>query len=962
MNNKVNELRKSIETGFINSKYLSEQQYQPELLTNDKQGKKILITIKEQLESCDHFWFSVAFLTSSGLASIIQDLLNLEERNISGKILVSQYLNFTEPEALKKLLRFKNIELRISINSNFHAKGYLFKQGELNHLIIGSSNLTASALSINKEWNLKVTSKNTSGLSITTLEEFNKEFNRSTIVTNEFIKKYELIFIEQKANNEKITKLITEEIKPNKIQEDALKNLEQLRINGEKKALLISATGTGKTYLSAFDAYKFNPNRLLFIVHRKKIAKDAMNTYENIFKQKKTCGLYSGKNLELEKDFIFSTVQTLSKQEHLKKFDPKDFDYIVIDETHRVNANSYQHILNYFSPKFILGMTATPERTDGNDIYKYFDHNIAYEIRLQSALEMNILSSFHYYGITDVSVNGKQISENSALNLLIEKERIKNIINNINLYGCDNGNVRGLIFCSNIDECEQLSLEFNKRGFKTLSLTNKTTEEEREIAIDRLESIIPEKKIDYIFSVDILNEGVDIPSVNQIVMLRPTQSAIVFVQQLGRGLRKNSNKKYLTVIDFIGNYKNNFLIPIALFGDNSYNKDNLKKIMSSGNKIIPGTSTVSFDRIAEKRIYESINNANLQKKQDLTKDYISLKLKLGRAPLMMDFIKYGSRDPFAFVKYSRSFFNFAEEFEDTIKNEINKKERKLLEFFANDINNSKRIGESIILKELLLNNKLFISKLKKILKNNYKQELLKEDIISYVNNLNCNFVTEVKEKKHLPISQIYNFKIISYNDEFIEWDNQFKTILKNKFFIKYLTDNTDYSIKKFDDDFNVDLFFNGFQLYKKYSRKDVFRILNWSQNPIAQNVGGYIISKDGSNCPIFVNYHKSDDISESTKYEDYFINQYEFNWMSKSQRTLNSKDIKSIINYKSGLRLPLFIKKDKNEIDFYYMGDVVPQINSFEQNVIDNKPVVKVVFDLEHPVDNDIYRFLLMNN
>lgn len=499
MNNKVNELRKSIETGFINSEYLSEQQYQPELLTNDKQGKKILITIKEQLGSCDHFWFSVAFLTNSGLASIIQDLLILEKRNISGKILVSQYLNFTEPEALKKLLHFKNIELRISINSNFHAKGYLFKQGELNHLIIGSSNLTASALSINKEWNLKVTSKNTSGLSITTLEEFNKEFNRSTIVTNEFIKEYESIFIEQKANNEKITKLITEEIKPNKIQEDALKNLEQLRINGEKKALLISATGTGKTYLSAFDAYKFNPNRLLFIVHRKKIAKDAMNTYENIFKQKKTCGLYSGKNLELEKDFIFCTVQTLSKQEHLKKFDPKDFDYIVIDETHRVNANSYQHILNHFSPKFILGMTATPERTDGNNIYKYFDHNIAYEIRLQSALEMNILSSFHYYGITDVSVNGKQISENSALNLLIEKERIKNIINNINLYGCDNGNVRGLIFCSNIDECEQLSLEFNKRGFKTLSLTNKTTEEEREIAIDRLESIIPEKKLTIFF-------------------------------------------------------------------------------------------------------------------------------------------------------------------------------------------------------------------------------------------------------------------------------------------------------------------------------------------------------------------------------------------------------------------------------------------------------------------------------
>ena len=208
-------------------------------------------------------------------------------------------------------------------------------------------------------------------------------------------------------------------------------------------------------------------------------------------------------------------------------------------------------------------MTATPERGDNFDIFKSFDYNIAYEIRLHKALDENMLSPFHYFGVTDITVNGELLEENSSFKLLTSNERVNRIIEKATLFGCDNGIVRGLVFCSSVDECIALSNEFNNRGYKTVALTGVNSEEERAHAINRIESNEPTEKLDYIFTRDIFNEGIDIPSINQIIMLRPTQSAIVFVQQLGRGLRKNGNKEYLTVIGFIGNYNNSYLVPIA---------------------------------------------------------------------------------------------------------------------------------------------------------------------------------------------------------------------------------------------------------------------------------------------------------------------------------------------------------------------------------------------------------------
>jgi len=959
----------SLRTGFIDQLFHSKKEYLPELLINDKkEGIKFLTTLSKELSTCNEFWLSVAFVTTSGIATLINTLIELEERGIKGKILVSSYLYFTQPEALKRLLKFKNIELRIVIDGDFHSKGYLFKKDHIINLIIGSSNLTASALCTNKEWNLKVSATPKSYIIACVVGEFSNEFEKAITVDLDFIKGYELSYKRQlefnKLIKEKVGIVNETAITPNSMQVEALENIKRIRLKGKTKALLISATGTGKTYLSAFDVKRFNPSKFLFIVHRLTIAEAAMRTYKAVFGDSKAIGLYSGNYREREKDFIFSTIQTISKDEHLYQFDPNHFDYIVIDESHRAGAESYQKILNHFDPKFLLGMTATPERTDGFDIFEIFEHTIAYEIRLHRALEEDMLSPFHYYGVTDISVDGKILEDNADFTLLTSNERINRIIEKAKLYGCDNGKLRGLIFCSSVQECKELSKGFNSRGFRTVSLTGDSQEQERMDAINKLESDSLTDSLDYIFTRDIFNEGIDIPKVNQVIMLRPTQSAIVFVQQLGRGLRKAENKEYLTVIDFIGNYSNNYLVPIALYGDTTYNKDILRKCMANGSRTMPGTSTINFDRISQKRIFESIDSANMHLKKDLVNDYLLLKFKLGRIPMMTDFIEHGSRDAQLYVNYSKSYFNFVLAQEEVLNGQLNATEKKLLELFSSEINNSKRCEESIILKMLIENQSISLNEVKSKIRKDYSFETSDKTLHSCVRNINFEFSTENFEKKLTTIKKIYNLDILILDKNVISFHPSFKMFLLNSTFHKFFMDTIDYSIKTYDQLFIRDKFYDGFVLYRKYSRKDAFRILNWEQNPLAQNVGGYIISTDKTNCPIFVNYHKADNISNSTKYEDGFINKTEFEWMSKSKRTLDSPDVKTIMNYKAGLRIPLFIKKSNDEgTEFYFMGDVAPIVESFEQTTMNDDKmkrvsVVKMTLSMNHTVEDAIYSYI----
>lgn len=963
-------LSNSIQTGFVDQLIQSNKEYRPELLTNNpEQGKKVLSTIIRELEQCDEFWFSVAFVTTGGIAALMETLIALKKKKIKGKILASQYLNFTHPEALRRIMQFENIELKIATEGNFHSKGYLFRKGNVFDLIIGSSNLTQTALSTNKEWNLKISATDNSELIGVAVAEFRQEFEVAQKVEKEYLIEYDLLWrartkfereIKERRKSFEVLK-----VTPNQMQKEALSNLEHLRSIGKQKALLISATGTGKTYLSAFDVQKVKPKKFLFIVHRLTIAEEAMKTFENLLGADIKMGIYSGKRKELDSDYLFSTIQTISKQEHINNFEPSHFEYIVIDESHRAAADSYQRIMNHFSPKFLLGMTATPERTDGDDIFKMFDNNIAYEIRLHRALSEEMLSPFHYYGVTDLTINDQEVDELTDFNHLTAKERVERIIETAKIYGCDNGNVRGLIFCSNNEISIKLSNEFNERGFQTIALTGDSSEAERQRAIRLLESENYSEKLDYIFTVDIFNEGIDIPSVNQIIMLRPTQSAIIFVQQLGRGLRKIDAKDYLTVIDFIGNYNNNYLVPIALYGDRSYNKDALRKLISSGSNLIPGCSTINFDRISKDKIFESIDSANMQMKKDLVQDYNLLKRKMGRIPMMIDFINHGSRDPQLYVNYSKSYFNFVAGQEEDFNGRINEKQKKLLELFSNEINNSKRIEETILLKNLILNESVDLNEFKTQIQNKYAYILSDSTLNSCVRNLNFEFVTENKDKKLKSAREIYGLNIVRKEDGKLIIENDFLSLLKQGVFKDFLLDNIAFALKTYDAKHKPPKFIDGFELYQKYTRKDVFRILNWAQNPLAQNVGGYIIASDKSNCPIFVNYKKNENISSTTKYEDKFVSPSKFEWMSKNKRRLTSPDVIAIRNaISNNTRLPLFIKKSNDEgLEFYFMGDVTPIDESFEETMMkddngNDVSVVKIDFKMNITVEDGIYDYL----
>ena len=941
----ISQFRKSLETGFIDKDIGSEFLYQPKLLVNSKNPrKKILSSLLWELQTCESFFISVAFLTTGGVASIINVLNELEQKGVQGKIVVSQYLNFTQPEALRKLLKFKNIELKIATNVDAHSKGYLFRKKDHFSLIIGSSNLTQNALSRNKEWNLQVTAIEDSKIIHKVQQEFESDFNSATPVTQEFIHEYEKIYERKRITFSELVqeKIFEHSIEPNAMQTTALSNLANIRAEGKNKALIISATGTGKTFLAAFDGQSQQPKRLLFVVHRLNIAKKAMKTFEKVFSGQKSMGIYSGNKRELDKDFLFSTVQTISKLEHLKVFEPNHFDYIIIDESHRAGAQSYNNLIEYFFPKFLLGMTATPERTDGTDIFRLFDHNIAYEIRLNDAMEEQMLCPFHYYGVSDLHIDEEEQDDVTLFNKLTSDQRVKRIVGKSKFYGTDNGICRGLIFVSKVSEAQILSKKLNDQGFRTVALSGSNSNEERALAIELLESENESERLDYIFTVDIFNEGIDIPKVNQIIMLRPTESAIIFVQQLGRGLRKLDSKSYLTVIDFIGNHNNNYLIPIALYGDTSFNKDKLRKLLSDGSTDLPGVSTINFDRISKEKIFESIDSANMRLLKDLKKDYSLLKFRLGKYPLMMDFVDSNSRDPYHFVKYSKSYYDFIGKVDSDFEVDLENGHSEILRLFSLEINNGKRIEESLMLQELLDSKTLSIKDFKLSIKEGYNYNVSDETIESVIKNLNFEFI-----KKNKNIVTLENERIIRHPD--------FTSLLQDINFTQFLRDSIQYSIYTFTKNYSKSSFTAGFILHNKYSRKDVCRVLNWDKD-ISSTVYGYRTNKGSTPC--FVTYHKGDDIEGSIDYNDHFVSPSVFAWESRSNRRIASTEIQNVIQSE---RVLLFIKKaDSEGTEFYYMGDVEIIPESIEQGEMKDtaQPVVHFKFKLDNPVPENLYSYI----
>lgn len=713
--------------------------------------------------------------------------------------------------------------------------------------------------------------------------------------------------------------------------------------------------------------------RVLFLVHRGQLARQTKKSYERVFDKNVSMGLVGAGYHEYEKDYVFAMVQTLNRDEHLMKYRPDEFDCIILDEAHHSAANTYQKVMNYFTPKLWLGMTATPDKRDddieGRNIYEIFNYQIAYEIRLQQAMEENFLCPFHYFGISDVSLidekqmKAKKITERE-FNLLTGDERVRHIIEQANYYGYSGERVKGLVFCSRIDESEELSAKFNAAGYRTIALNGSASEEERTNAFERLamneaDATEDMQPLDYIFSVEILNEGVDIVEVNQVIMLRPTESPIVFIQQLGRGLRKAEGKEYVVVLDFIGNYNNNFMIPIALSGDRTYNPDTIRKYVISGNSTIPGASTVHFDEVAKDKIFQSIDRIKGMK-SIIRESYITLKNRLGRVPYLLDFYENGEVDPLVIIREYKTYQLFLESVEREIYvGKISEQEMITLEYLSKTVLSGARPYELEILKHFLHNEVICVDNMKREFQAKYGYAMDMASFNNAVSVLQGYFVSKEEEYKrycHIDI-------VDSDKPQTLQRMQGFAQRLQHMEFYKQVDDIIEVGLRRYKDKYaDGQTEDNPFVLYEKYSRRDVSLLMNCGKDLSSTMYGMKRIRDDVF---IFVTYHKEESEDDAKNYvdgkpdyADVFEDNMIFRWDSQIGRGIDSSYMQDVITAK---RKHLLVKKSDAETNFYYMGlfDVVnTKADKKKDNNGRERDITKVKVKMRHAVRDDLLRYL----
>ena len=614
----------------------------------------------QSLKKADSVDIIVSFLMESGVKMLLEELDNALKRGAKIRILTGNYLGITQPSALyllkKKLgsrvdMRFYNEKER-----SFHPKSYIFHYERYSDIYIGSSNISRSALTSGIEWNYRFSSVSDSKNYEKFYQAFEELFeHHSIIIDDEELKRYSqnwhrpavakdlerYEYSHQNEENESEDTKVQLLYEPRGAQIEALCALEDTRAEGAKRALVQAATGVGKTYLAAFDSKSYE--RVLFVAHREEILRQAAVSFRNV-RNSEDYGFFTGEEKSTDKSVIFASVATLGRREYLseKYFAPDYFQYLVIDEFHHAVNEQYQRIVKYFKPQFLLGLTATPERMDGRNIYEICDYNVPYEISLKEAINKGMLVPFHYYGIYDDT-------DYSGLHLIRgrydEKELNETYIGNVHRhdliykYYCKYGSKKALGFCCSRAHAEEMAKEFCERGIPSVAVysnANGTYSEERGKAIEKLKS----GEIRVIFSVDMFNEGVDITSVDMVMFLRPTESPIVFLQQLGRGLRRSKGKEYLNVLDFIGNYEKagrvRFLLTGRTLGKNEYYNP-------ADRSAFPDDCLIDFDmKLID--LFSEMDKKHLKVRDQIRNEYYRVKEFLGRIPSRMDLFTYMDDD------------------------------------------------------------------------------------------------------------------------------------------------------------------------------------------------------------------------------------------------------------------------------------------------------------------------------
>ncbi len=881
--------------------------------------------IKSNFKKCNSFTLSVSFIKKAGLVLFQREIEEALERGVKGRIITSTYQNFTDIASLKDFLswqnKYKNFECHIDMNcfgeNGYHSKGYLFEYDDSIEIIVGSSNITRFALLKNIEWNISLISKDSIDSYKEAMKNFEFLWERTYKLNEDIIRQYTFVldYAIEKWDMDYINPM-TQNIVPNSMQRKALKELRRYRDTGVKRALIISATGSGKTYLAAFDARNFDAKRVLFVVHRETILKDARRTFMNVFGAEKTCGLYTGNSKDLDCDFVFASSNMLAR--HLSEFDKNEFDYICYDEVHHIVAECGKKILNYFNPEFLLGLTATPERMDNQDIFELFEQNVPFELRLRDAINNDLVVPFHYYGIRDDLINYGEDDKNKISKNIAESKNVDFIVNEIEKHRLKDEKLKAIAFCTNIAHCTLMANELAMRGYSTVALTGENNTGERIKAFNDLQD--ESNDLEIICAVDILNEGVDIPAINMVLFLRPTESSTIFLQQLGRGLRKYENKEYLTVLDFIGNdYSRSVQIALALgtLGKTTYTeKAYLKGLIESNYKTlgIPNVE-IHIDELSKKEIIKYIDLENFNKKTFLKKDYENFKKYLNKdgIPSHMDYLESEiAPDLNRFIKCKiggkrvRSYYEFLSMIGEENLPIFTEEEISLIDSIE-ELLPIVRIDEYLIINYLLHHNEINLEKM--IGYNSRVNETTLKNAIKYLTE------KKILKENRLAVDNLSNIS-------------------------NYLEDLINYGINRYEIEFGD--FEGEYKLYANYSKEQTMTSINRKYSMDVQLKGTYFDTQTGSTY-VYVGLKKDKAKQERTNYKDKFISPTVFQWESENNTTANNSIGQKIKNTK---KLYLFVRKMDDEdnivLPFTYFG-TGKFTNMRESKVIDQR--TKAVFN-----------------
>lgn len=897
--------------------------------------------IKSNLKKCKSFSFSVSFIKKAGLVLLEREIEEALDRGAKGRIITSTYQNFTDIGSLEQFYtwqkEYDNFECHLDYecfgDNGFHTKGYLFEYSDSIELIIGSSNITRFALLKNYEWNVSLISKDNLDSFNDALNEFEMIWDKTLDLNTKLIEKYrlQLDYAIEKWDMDYVN-TTDAKINPNSMQRKALRELRRYRDAGVKKALIISATGSGKTYLAAFDARNFEAKRLLYIVHRESILKDAKESFVKIFGAERTYGFYTGNENSLEADFIFATSNMLGK--HLDSFKKDEFDYIIYDEVHHIVAETGKKIFEYFEPEFILGLTATPERMDNQDIFTLFDQNVPFELRLRDAINNDLVVPFHYYGIRDQLVDYSSKDKMTIAKNIAEQNNIEFIKSQIEKYRKPGEKLKCIAFCTNIQSCRLMAEELYEEGYHTISLTGINDTGVRIKAFKDLQD--ENNLLEIICTVDILNEGVDIPQVNMVLFLRPTESQTIFIQQLGRGLRKYPGKDYVTVLDFIGNnYDRAVQIAMALgtLGKTTYTeKAYLKEMIRTNFKSldIPEVK-IEIDDLSKEEIINFIDKTNFNSRSFLEKDYKNFKsyINNGTYPNHMDFLNSDvSPDLIRIIKSTisgsknKSYYTFLKKIDEDAIPIFNDKQVAFINNME-DLLPLARLDEYLIIEQAIKEHTIDLKRIEGI-----NEHITDKTLENGYNNLKS-------------LGLVENNEIDLTNIE----DGEFKD---------YLLDTLNYGIVRYNREFGE--YIGLFKLYRNYYKEQASRIM--LKNGILQK-GTYY---ENDIAYIFAGIKKGEE--GRLNYKDKFINSKTFQWESIANVSESEKE-----HLRNSKKVHLFIRKMESEdtvtlpYTYFGLGTFTNERDSYTEE--DGKKHSTLLYDivLDNEVPEDYYiDFEIPNN